>query len=166
LRKKIKDVEEQIDNLTKNDNDVRNLLTIRGIGPFSPALIKAEIIDIKRFRVFNRLSAYAGLAPRVKASANRIYHGPLNKNRRKNLQWILIENVFHYIKSLIKTQNKFNRIKKQKRHNTAKVVLSRDMLKIIYHILKEKRQYYRVKREIQNTKKQIQSVAAATLYGV
>ena len=163
LKEKIKDVEKQIEFLTKDDGDVNNLLTIRGIGPFSAALIKAEIININRFRSFNRLCAYAGLAPRVKASAQRMYHGPLNKNRRKNLQWILIENVFHYIKSSLKTQNKFKRIEKKKGHNTAKVVMARDMLKIIYHVLKEKREYYKENKKIKVNNTQIQSVAAAAL---
>ena len=81
------------------------------------------------------MCAYAGLAPRVARSANRIYNGPLNKNRRKALQWILIEVVHHYIKGLSEKRQKYERIAKRKGKNTAKVCLARDMLKIIYHVL-------------------------------
>jgi len=104
LSAKIKEIEKHLDSFVEYDYDMSNLLTIRGIGPFSTALIKTEIIDIERFKRFNKLCAYAGLAPRTLASASRIYHGQLNINRRKNLQWILMENVFNYIKSSVKTQ--------------------------------------------------------------
>lgn len=51
-------------------------------------------------------------------------------------------------------------IQKRKGHNTAKVALARDMLKVIYHVLKEKRDFYWEKPL------QIQSVATAALSGV
>ncbi len=128
---------------------------------FSAALIKTEIIDISRFASFNRLCAYAGLAPRVSASANKIFHGPLNKNRRKNLQWIFLENVYHFIKAIPEMQEKYEILKQRKGHNTAKVALARAMLKIIYHILKERRPFY-----FSSSNCQIQSVAASALSGV
>jgi len=144
----------------EEDVDISNLLTIPGIGYFSAGLIKSEIIDISHFRSFNRLCAYCGLAPRVNISGNRIIYGPLNKNRRKNLQWILLENVYHFIRGSWEREERFERIKKRKGHNTAKVAMARDMLKIIYHVLKERRPYYRSK------KVEIQSVATAALSGV
>jgi hypothetical protein len=49
-------------------------------------------------------------------------------------------------------------ISKRKNANTAKVALARDMLKVVYHILKEKRPFYK--------KEQIRSVAAPALVGV
>ena len=39
-------------------------------------------------------------------------------------------------------ERKYQAIKKRKGSNTAKVAVARDILKIIYHILKEKRPYY------------------------
>jgi transposase len=165
LNKKIAEIEEHFNAIAEGDEDMRNLLTIKGIGAFSAALIKSEIIDISRFRTFNRLCAYAGLAPRVHASGGRVYHGPLNKNRRKNLQWILLENVLHFIKALPKSKQKFERIERRKGYNTAKVALARDMLKIIYHVLRERRAFYHrpVIDKSKSGKIKIQSVAATAL---
>jgi len=159
LNKKEHEVNKKIDGLSKYDLNVVNLISIPGIGSFSALLIKSEIIDIKRFSSFNRLCAYAGLAPRVSASANKIYHGALNINRRKSLQWILLENVFHFIKSDPVRLKKFEDIKKRKGHNTAKVIFARDFLKVVYHVLKEQRPYF------QKNKVKIQSVAATALHG-
>jgi transposase len=165
LNKKVAEIEEQFNDIAEGDEDMRNLLTIKGIGAFSAALIKTEIIDISRFRSFNRLCAYAGLAPRVSASGGRVYHGPLNKNRRKNLQWILLENVLHFIRALPKSKEKFERIERRKGYNTARVALARDILKIIYHVLKERRAFYH-RPAIDKSKSDrigIQSVAATAL---
>lgn len=157
LTKKLAEIEKEINLLARYDLDTKNLLTIPGIGNFSALLIKSEIIDINRFKSFNRLCAYAGLAPRVSASANKIYHGNLNKNRRKNLQWILIENAYHFIKADKTRFKKFEFLKKRKGHNTAKIIFARGFLKVVYHILKEQRPYFETK---------IQSVAATALIGV
>jgi transposase len=142
LNEKIYASEKIINGNALNDPDILNLRTIPGIDYFSASLIKSEIINIGRFASFNRLCAYAGLAPRVMQSANKSIHGPLNTNRRKQLQWILLEVVYHFIKALPDKTSKYETIAQRKSANTAKVVLARDMLKIIYHVLKDKRPFY------------------------
>jgi len=140
------------------DKDILNLISIPGLDYFSAALIKSEIIDINRFSSFGRLCAYAGLAPRVSQSANKLTHGPLCSNRRKYLQWIILEVVWHFIRKQQDKLAKYEGIAKRKNTNTAKVAIARDMLKIIYCILKEKRPFY------QECK--IRSVATPALCGV
>lgn len=142
LTRRLFQIEKYIKENVKDDEDIGNLISIPGIDYFSAALIKTEIIDISRFASFNRLCAYAGLAPRVSQSANKEVHGPLNVNRRKNLQWILIEVVYHFIKALPEKSLRYESIVARKGVNTAKVALAREMLKIIYHVLKEKRPFY------------------------
>ena len=127
------------------------------------ALIKSEIIEVGRFKSFNRLCAYAGLAPRVHQSANKTIHGPLNVNRRKKLQWILIEVVYHFIRGLKDKKERYESIKQRKGSNTGKVALARDMLKIIYRILKEKKPFYYSHKD-KNYK--IRSTATPALSGV
>jgi len=160
LTRKLLILQKEIISMAEKDEDIFNLTSIPGLSHFSAALIKSEIIDISRFRSFNRLCAYAGLAPRVSSSGNKTFHGPLNNNRRKNLQWILLENVYHFIRSIPQKRLRYEKIKQRKGHNTAKVVLARDMLKIIYHVLKEKRRFYIDKES------KIQSVATPALCGV
>lgn len=147
------------------DKDIQNLITIDGLDYFSAALIKTEIADINRFASFNRLCAYAGLAPRVSQSGNKAaHHGALMVNRKKNLQWILLETVFHFIKATPERQARYEEIKGRKGSHTAKVVMARRMLKVIYHVLKEQRPYYCDKSERPlKILYQIQSVAAAAL---
>lgn len=158
LTGKISDIEKFIKEHVSNDLDIMNLISIPGLDYFSAALIKTEIIDISRFVCYERLCAYAGLAPRVDQSAHKLIRGPLGTNRRKHLQWILLEVVWHFIRKQSDKKAKYDSIAKRKNKNTAKVAIARDMLKVIYHILKEKRPFY--------YKEQIRSVAAPALVGV
>jgi transposase len=59
----------------RTDHPLRWLVTIRGLGPHSAALVLAEIGDIRRFPSKRQLYTYAGLVPRVRASAERCGHG-------------------------------------------------------------------------------------------
>lgn len=150
----------------EKDEDIRNLVLVPGLDYFSAALIKSEIIDIERFSTFNRLCAYAGLAPRVSQSGNKAAkHGSLNINRRKYLQWIVIEISMHFIKASKERFESYQFLKKRKGANTAKITFARKMLKVIYHILKEKRPYY-LNTPCVKTNSKIQSVAATALLGV
>jgi transposase len=141
LDAKIYTVDKDIKQQGCQDPHIQNLITIPSIDYFSAMLIKTEIGDIARFASFARLCAYAGLAPRVAQSANKSFHGPLNNNRRKKLQWILIEVVYHFIRQLPDKQAKYDAIAARKGTNTAKIVLARDLLKIVYHVLKEQRPF-------------------------
>ena len=142
LSDKLRHIEKEIKNKAVEDEDTVNLMSLPGLKYFGSLLVKTEIADIKRFDTFSRLCAYAGLAPKVHQSGNSSIAGSLIKNRRKYLRWILLEEAQHFAKEDINRLMKFETIKKKKGHNTAKVVLARDMLKLIYHILKEKRPYY------------------------
>lgn len=161
LNKKISETEQFLAKQVSSDEDILNLRTLPGLDYFSSSLIKTEIADINRFRSFNRLCAYAGLAPRVSQSANKCFHGTLNKNRKKHLQWILLEVVYHFIKASPERKQRYEILKNRKGANTAKVIFARNMLKIIYCILKEQRPFHQQKENIQ-----IQSVAAPALLGV
>jgi len=162
LNQHIHNMKTYLKNELLEDKEIQNLITIDGLDYFSAALIKSEIADINRFASFNRLCAYAGLAPRVSQSGDKeAHHGALMVNRRKNLQWILLETVFHFIKATPERQARYEELKGRKGANTAKVIMARQYLKIIYHVLKEQRPYYR--EEVKRPKDfcQIQSVAAA-----
>ena len=150
-REKLCDYRRNLEKRLITDQDILNLISIPGISFFSAALIKTEIADISRFKNFNRLCSYAGLAPKVHQSANTCRHGPLSKNRCKNLQWILLENSIHFIHAIPGIAKKHERIKQRKSYNTAKVACARDMLKAVYHVLKDKRKFFIKKNDVIRT---------------
>ena len=54
-------------------------------------MIRAEVGDIRRFPTGGHLASYAGLVPRVEASAGRVRHGRITKRGSPWLRWALIE---------------------------------------------------------------------------
>ena len=71
------------------------LQQIVGIGPVLALMMRAEIGDIQRFPTAGHLASYAGLVPRVEASAGRIRYGRTTKRGSPWLRWALIEAALH-----------------------------------------------------------------------
>lgn len=147
---KIRYMETVIEGQAIQDSNIVNLSTIPGLGYFGASMVKSEIMDIDRFDSFDKLCAYAGLAPRVEQSGSMLVHGPLNINRRKCLRWILLETVWHFIRSSAKWKCLYENHAKRKGFGTAKVIMARHMLKVIYHVLKERRPFYSERSNIRS----------------
>jgi transposase len=67
------------------------LQQIAGIGPVLALMIRDEAGDIRRFPTGGHLASYAGLVPRVEASAGRIRYGRITKRGSPWLRWALIQ---------------------------------------------------------------------------
>ena len=74
----------------------RALDTLVGIGPVLALTIRAEIGDIGRFARGAELASYAGLVPRVDASADRYWSGRITKEGSPWLRWALVEAAMHH----------------------------------------------------------------------
>jgi transposase len=71
------------------------LQQIPGIGPVLALLIRAEVGDLRRFPTPGHLASYAGLVPRVDASARRIRYGRITRRGSPWLRWALVEAAIH-----------------------------------------------------------------------
>jgi transposase len=69
-----------------------------GIGPVLALTLRAEIGDITRFTRGGELASYAGLVPRVDASANRYWSGRITRQGSPWLRWALVEAAMHAIR--------------------------------------------------------------------
>lgn len=58
-------------------------------GPQTALALRAEIGDATRFRGAREAAAYAGVVPRVTASADRAHHGRITRRGNSELRWIL-----------------------------------------------------------------------------
>lgn len=66
-----------------------------GIGPVLALTIRAEVGDIARFARGAELASYAGLVPRVDASADRYRTGRITKEGSPWLRWAFVEAAMH-----------------------------------------------------------------------
>jgi transposase len=69
-----------------------------GIGPILAVTLRAEVADITRFASGAALASYAGLVPRVDASADRYRTGGITREGSPWLRWALVEAAVHAIR--------------------------------------------------------------------
>jgi transposase len=80
------------------DPIARALDALVGFGPVLALTIRAEVGDITRFAHGPTLASYAGLVPRVDASADRYRTGRITKEGSPWLRWALVEAAMHAIR--------------------------------------------------------------------
>lgn len=125
----------------KEDDRVKRLMTIPGIGKFFSLLIVNEIDDIRRFRDKNKLASYAGLIPSVHASGDKIFHGRIVRHGNKYLRWAFIEAVWPAIRKDLSLRVYYETLRKKKGPNQAKVAVARRLSVITYRVLTQNRTY-------------------------
>ena len=81
--------------LSAQDPVAHALQQLRGIGPLLALTIRAEIGEMRRFPTGAHVASYAGLVPRVDASAGRVRYGPITRRGSPWLRWALIEAAMH-----------------------------------------------------------------------
>ena len=69
--------------------------TVVGIGPVLGLTLRAEIGEVERFARGADLASYAGLVPRVDASADRYWSGRITRQGSPWLRWALVEAAMH-----------------------------------------------------------------------
>jgi transposase len=130
-----------IESIAENNPKARLLDTIPGIGYYSALLIVSEIGDIGRFPSARKLCSYAGLVPSVHSSGGKTRYGPITKQGSRWLRWILIELSHHFVNSSYRMKRMYLRISKSHGKNTARVAIARQMLKVIYYMLRDSRPF-------------------------
>lgn len=95
VRAEVAQAEAEVTRLSATDAVAQTLQQLRGIGPVLALTIRAEVGDIRRFASGPQLASYAGLVPRVEASAGRIRYGRITKRGSPWLRWALIEAAMH-----------------------------------------------------------------------
>jgi transposase len=90
--------DQRVATVAATDPIARALEALVGIGPVLALTIRAEIGDITRFTRGAALASYAGLVPRVDASADRYWSGRITREGSPWLRWALVEAAMHAIR--------------------------------------------------------------------
>ncbi|MFQ6618438.1 MAG: IS110 family transposase [Fidelibacterota bacterium] len=131
-------VTKEIERRVEEDADAMLLTTIPGIGYYSALLILSEIGEISRFPSAGHLCSYAGLVPSVHSSGGKVRYGKITKQGSKWLRWIVVECSHHAIGGTCRFEELYKRVMERRGKSTARVAVARDLLKVIYHMLKHK----------------------------
>ena len=142
-QERIKEIETRIFKLTGDDEDIRLIDDMKGIGPINAVAIVSEIGEIGQFKSALKLQSYGGKAPNMTGSGGKNHATGLSKIRNPYLS-----NAAHQCAvSLVNKKNEeflkiFDReIAKGKKKTQAYVVVSRRLLYHVYSMLKNKKPY-------------------------
>lgn len=143
-RKQIKNIEEQIKAHTEKVNDdlIKNLREVKGIGEQSTQIILAEIGDnVKPFSSPDKLAAWVGLAPGNKESAGKTYYSGTRKGN-VYLRTVMIQVAW----AAVRTKNSYWRalyyhLTRRMHMKKAIVVVAHKLMRLIYKILNRTKTY-------------------------
>ncbi|NPV58426.1 MAG: IS110 family transposase [Actinobacteria bacterium] len=143
LQQLIAEVDARVEEIATDDPRAILLTTIPGIGYYSALLIISEIGDIARFPNARKLCSYAGLVPRVHSSGGRTRYGPITKQGSKYLRWIMVELSPHFCRGSSRMERLYRRVCLRHGKNAARVAVAREMLKVIYYMLRDERPFFK-----------------------
>jgi len=143
LDEEIKLLSKELRGIAEDDEEVKLLMSIPGIGYYSAVLMKSEIGDINRFPFSERLCSYAGLVPSTYASGNTVRHGGITKEGSRWLRWVMVEAAQAHVRmyDTAMTQS-YHRIAERRGKKVAVVAVARRLLMCCYSVLKNKRPYH------------------------
>jgi len=137
-------LEENIKEIADQVEEMRLLKTFPGIGGIAGATLLSEIGDIERFSQESYLSAYCGVSPVIWQSGTGRIRTKRRKRYSRRLKGILYFISLTQIRLNPESRAYYDRkIKEGKTHWQAMNALSRQLIKIIYYMLKNKMPYQR-----------------------
>ena len=142
LNVEIRTLSDELKRMAPNDEDVRLLMTIQGVGYYSALLIKSEIGSIERFLDGEHLCSYAGLVTSVSQSGKRRRYGPITKEGSSWLRWIMVECAHTHLKYDTSITRAYHSIAQSKGKGVATVAAARRLLMCCYSVLRNRRPYY------------------------
>jgi transposase len=116
----------------------QNLMSIKGIGPISAAVLLSVIGDIRDFDDPGKLAAYVGLVPRVQNSNETQHSGRITKQGNKLARTCLVQCALIAKRFSPFLQSFYQRIQRRRGGGKANIALARKFLGVIYHTLKNK----------------------------
>lgn len=80
-------------------DDVRLLISIKGITPLTALAFISDVADLSRFSSVRKLTAYLGLVPLTKSSGGKTYYGHIMKTSRSITRTLLTQSLPHILQS-------------------------------------------------------------------
>jgi transposase len=142
LHERIAEVEAAIHELLQGDPDSQRLQEIPGIGPTNAAVIRAELGDVQRFTGVDQVIAYAGLEPRTVQGGTYQGQQRLSKRGPGALRHALYLATLVAVRFRDEWHARYERLLARGRaKKEALTILSRTMLKVVFHLLRTSSPY-------------------------
>jgi transposase len=146
LNKEILALTKEVESVASEDEDVKLLQTVDGVGPITALAFKSEIDDPKRFENSKDVAAYIGLTPSQYSSGEVHRQGGISKKGSKRARYLLVEAASALLtRCKIWSKLKAWGMKLQKKKGTRKatVAVARKLAVIMHRMLMTKKPFER-----------------------
>jgi transposase len=129
-------------------------MSLPGVADFLGFVIAASIGEPQRFKTSGSLANYAGLTPALHSSgAGKPKHGRITKRGSALLRYAAIEAAENARRVPGRFKNFYQRVfKRTKNHGKAIVACARELLEILWHLLRKNEKYQELSLEVQARK--------------
>lgn len=143
LSVEVNKLEKILKELIKDDEDVKLLMSIPGVGLIIASTIRAFTDDINRYSSSKKYAAHSGLVPWVQNSNNTIHHGHITKRGPEELRTAFVQVVMGMIRSKKKTgayriMIKYQSMKTHKGSGKSIIAAARKMSTVVWTMLKNR----------------------------
>jgi transposase len=142
LDEQLQVVEAKLAERAADDEPVKLLESMPGMGHYSAVAIASRIGTIERFKRPDSLANYFGLTPGCRNSGEATQRlGSITKQGSKLVRYLLGQAVVKVLRFDATMRGWFKRIKKRRGAKIARVAVMRRMTTILWHMLKKKQRY-------------------------
>lgn len=132
----ILELEQQIKPAAEQLSGYRNVISIRGIGTTSAAILLSAIGRVQDFSEPGKLAAYFGMVPMVRQSNESEHHGRITRHGNKLARTTLVQCALVAIRYNPRLRSFYQRIRRRRGTGKAILATARKLLTIVYYTLK------------------------------
>lgn len=144
-QKQEKAIEQTLQILTKDDETIRRLQTIPGVGVMSAHALVSVVDDITRFKDASQFAAYLGLVPSVSASADKRMMGSITRSGSEMLRRYLIHGARAWMRYSPEKGDRnrvwAEKVKGRRGMNKSVVALAHRIARIAFAVMRDKTDY-------------------------
>ena len=151
IQRRIRDLEQQLKRVAKDDPVIQKFMTINGIGLLCATAMRASVQSPAQFKNGRQLSAWLGITPREYSSGDKRYLGRITKKGDKYLRTLLIHgarSVMARNKIRLRQNEKLTglqrwaiQLEQRVGHNKATVALANKMVRILWATWMHQREF-------------------------
>lgn len=134
------------------EKQIKLLITIRGITPLTALAFISDVGDITRFKTLRKMNSYLGLAPRIKESGNKSFHGHINRASRNLTRTILTQSLVQAMFASPTLKKFYEELKYRRGAGRARIALIRKLCSIMRRMLLNEEEFKNTQSSLYNIK--------------
>lgn len=137
LNNEIEEQDRRVEEIAREDDVIRRLTTVPGVGPITATAFVATVDRVDRFRGPHEVEGYLGLVPREWSSSEIRRQGHITKQGNGRMRWLLVEAAWCILRRKKKPETAVlrawaDRIAARRGNRIAAVALARRLAGILY----------------------------------